>query len=109
MRNIFGLAAGVLVCVGFATSGPVVMAREAEPPVFGAPAGASPGVSSTAQLNAPPDDSQREDEQQAGSGGQSGDGPRTMQSTQDPQQYAQQFAQPAQQAEQAEQPEQGQA
>jgi hypothetical protein len=75
--------------------GPVAMAQEFEPPVFGAPPGG--------QFNTPPDDSQREDGQQAGSAGQSGGAPRNTQNMQNPQQYAQQFAQPAQQAEQAEQ------
>jgi surface antigen len=98
MRNIFGLAAGVVVWAGWAVSGPAVMAQEPEPPMFGASAGA--------QFNAPPDASQREDDQQAGSSGQSGGAslsPQNPQDLRDPQQYAQESAQPAQQAEQGEQ------
>ena len=51
-----------MVCAGWAVSGPAVMAQEPEPPMFGASAGA--------QFNAPPDASQREDDQQAEQGEQ---------------------------------------
>jgi surface antigen len=101
MRDIFGLAARVFVCVGCAMSAQAVMAQVSGPPMLGAPSGA--------QLNVPPNVSQTDGDQRAQGYGQSADVPQNTSSAPNPQQYAQQFAEPAQQAEQAQQAQQDQA